>query len=167
MGMWLYKHGPSSLNDALEYFQKSAYQANLSEDQDLQVKSLFNMALLHESMGVANIPQVNALYTKILEIDPLNHMALNNLAVNLKSLEMVKRAHGLSHSEVTTTTNLGLLEYQEGQLESSMKSIQNAYDLSQKEQGGGETQDINELISISRLKIACESNAPLPKIAEY
>ena len=72
------------------------------------------MALLHESMGVANIASANALYRKILEIDPLNHMALNNLAVNLKSLEMVKRAHGLSPSEVTTTTNLGLLEYQEG-----------------------------------------------------
>ena len=70
------------------------------------------MALLHESMG-ADVTSANGLYRKILEIDPLDHMALNNLAVNLKSLEMIKRAQGLSPSEVTTTANLGLLEYHE------------------------------------------------------
>jgi hypothetical protein len=70
------------------------------------------MALLHESMG-ADVTSANGLYRKILEIDPLNYTALNNLAVNLKSLEMIKRAQGLSPGEVTTTANLGLLEYHE------------------------------------------------------
>ena len=46
-----------------------------------------------------------------------------------------------------------------------MKVIQQAYDISQKEEGV--TQDIQELICISRLKIACDSQAPLPKISEY
>ena len=84
----------------------------MSEDQDLHVKCLFNMALLHEGLG-ADVTSANGLYRKILEIDPLNQMALNNLAVNLKSLEMIKRAQGISPSEVTTTANLGLLEYHE------------------------------------------------------
>jgi tetratricopeptide (TPR) repeat protein len=100
------------LRDTLEYFKKAAFQANLSEDQDLEVKCLFNMAVLHESTG-SDVASANELYRKILEIDPLNHMALNNLAVNLKSLDMIKRAQGLCPCEVTTTVNLGLLEYQE------------------------------------------------------
>jgi len=100
------------LRDTLEFFKKAAYQANLSDDQDLHVKCLFNMALLQESIG-SDVASANELYRKIVEIDPLNHMALNNLAVNLKNLEMIKRAQGLSSCDVTTTANLGLLEYQE------------------------------------------------------
>jgi hypothetical protein len=46
-----------------------------------------------------------------------------------------------------------------------MKVIQQAYDLSQKEEGAA--QDIQELISISRLKIAWDSQAPILKITEY
>ena len=103
-------HAPSSLSDTLESFKKAAYQANLSDDQDLHVKCLLNMALLQESTG-SDVASANELYREIVEIDPLNHMALNNLAVNLKSLEMMKRTQGLSPSEVTTSANLGLLEY--------------------------------------------------------
>ena len=68
------------------------------------------MAVLHESVS-SDVASANELYREIVEIDPLNYMALNNLAVNLKSLEMMKRTQGLSPSEVTTSANLGLLEY--------------------------------------------------------
>jgi len=46
-----------------------------------------------------------------------------------------------------------------------MNVIQQAYDLSQTEEGI--SQDVKELISISRLKIACDSKAPLLKITDY